>query len=55
MKQKLNDKLGFMAFIVIFILMFPFNFIVGGLVRNRRYYWYVVNEVKGKQHKQYYF
>lgn len=55
MREKLADKLGFMFFILIFIVLFPINFIVGGLLRNKRYYWYVVNEVKEKPHKQYYF
>ena len=51
----MKDKLGFIAFIIIFILLFPINFFIGGMLRNRRYYWYVVNEVKGKPNKQYYF
>lgn len=53
MKQKLSDKLGYIMFIVILIVLSPFLFVSGGMVRVKRYYLFVSNSVNDKPIKTY--
>lgn len=53
MKRKIIDALGFILFVAFYILIIPYLFISGGLIRMKRYLWYVIDSVHDRQPKQY--
>jgi hypothetical protein len=55
MKEKLENVLGFILFILIFMILLPFFMISGAIVRPIRYLKYVSANVKNKKAKEYWY
>ena len=55
MKSKIKDFLGYVLFLLIFIIMIPLLFIRGGIVGCIRYYQYISAKVYNKKPKSYYY
>ena len=55
MKNKLIDIFGYIAFLLLFILLIPILVISGAILRPIRYYKYVSANVHDKKAKEYWY
>lgn len=55
MKNKLLDIFGYIAFLLLFILLIPVLALSGAILRPIRYYKYVSANVHDKKAKEYYY
>lgn len=55
MKQKLIDLLGYLLFLLLFIIALPILMITGALVRPIRFYKSISANVHNKKRKEYYY
>ena len=55
MKQKIIDIIGYILFILFFIIASPLLFLRGGIVGIVRYYKYVSDKVHNKKPNKYYW
>lgn len=53
LKEKFTDVIGFIGFVLIVILISPFLFITGGIVRIIRYIRFVSDKVNDRKPKKY--
>ncbi len=55
MKTKILDILGYIAFLLLFILLIPILAISGAILRPIRYYQYVSANVNNRKAKEYWY